>query len=105
MSVRCGNPVHKSFHVDLAFDEHHHDTVAQVRLCYARKDEFGLRSHEELALQEQWDEQQLAEITAELAAERYLEDRGWEDAFAQREYEDRMGVVQFEDAYRAAMGA
>lgn len=31
--IRCGNPVHKSIN---AAAEAHHDSVAQVRLCYVR---------------------------------------------------------------------
>ena len=102
--VRCGNSVHKSRLYSLADEAHHHESVAQVRLCFARKEE-GLYSLEEEALLEQWEDEARAEREAEMAVERYFEDRGWEDAFTQREHEDRMGVVQFEDAYRAAMGA
>ena len=102
--VRCGNSVHKSRLYSLADEVHHHASVAQVRLCFARKDD-GLYSFEEEALLEQWEDEARAEHEAEMAVERYFENRGWQEALAQREYEDRMGVVQFEDAYRAAMGS
>lgn len=101
--VRCGNAVHKSFHFSLADEVHHHESVAQVRLCFARKDEFGLRSLEELALEERWEDEARAEYEAERAAERYWEDRGWQEALAQDEYEARMGVVPFDVAYANAM--
>jgi hypothetical protein len=41
---------------------------------------------------------------AEAAIECAYEDAGWAEAEAQRDYEDRMGVVQFEDAFRLAVG-
>jgi len=42
------------------------------------------------------------EARAEMAAERYFEDRGWAEAIAEREWEDARGVVQFGDAMRMA---
>lgn len=47
--------------------------------------------------------EQRAELDAEMAIERYYENAGWAEAEAQREYEDRMGVVQFEDAFAEAL--
>lgn len=103
--VRCGNAVHKSFHLELANEVHHHESVAQVRLCFARKDEFGLRSLEEEALEEQWGEEARAEYEAEMAVERYYENRGAEEDYAFEQWERDRGVIQFEDAYRMAMGS
>lgn len=53
-------------------------------------------------------EDEMAEQAAEMQAEdawlRHAENAGWADAEAQRDYEDSMGVVQFEDAFREALG-
>lgn len=43
-----------------------------------------------------------AEYAAEMANERWFENRGWEEAIAEREWEDARGVIQFEDAMRMA---
>jgi hypothetical protein len=81
--VRCGN------HGRTAPSEHvHHANPASVRECYR--------------LAAQMEADQAAEIAAELAYERHLEDRGYWDARAQEDWEERHGVIQFEDAYRAA---
>jgi hypothetical protein len=81
--VRCGN------HGRTAQGEHvHHASPASVRECYRL-------TAEAIADQE-------AEIAAELAYERHLEDRGYWEARAQEDWEERHGVIQFEDAYRAA---
>lgn len=108
MSVRCGNPVHKRFYEELTDEVHHHESVAQVRLCFARKDDFGLRSIEEKALLEQWDEEMRAEAEAEMAVERYYENRGAEEDYAFEEWEAARGVVPFhvaaEMAERARLG-
>lgn len=104
MAVRCGNPIHKTFYPDLAFDAHHHDSTAQVRLCFARSADFGLRSHEEEMLEQDWSEQMRAEYEAEMAVERYYENRGAEENYAFEQWEHERGVIQFEDAYRMAMG-
>lgn len=45
-----------------------------------------------------------AERRAEMGYERYLEDRGWMEAEAERAWEDSRGVVQFSDAMAQAMG-
>lgn len=66
-----------------------HANAASIRECYR--------------LTRQMQADMDAEIAAELAYERHLEDRGYWDARAQEDYEARMGVVQFEDAYAAAM--
>lgn len=81
--VRCGN------HGRTAPGEHvHHANPASVRECYRLTAEM-------IADQE-------AEIRAELAYERHLEDRGYDEARAQEDWENRNGVIQFEDAYRMA---
>jgi hypothetical protein len=43
MTVRCGNKIHDSVLTAV----HHHETVAKVRLCFARTDRGGLWSLEE----------------------------------------------------------
>jgi len=100
MSVRCGNKIHQHFAVELEGMAHHHDSVAQVRLCYSRED--GIRSHEEIGQLEEWAAQQAGELWAESAWLRHAENAGWEDAEFDRQMEDARGVVQFEDAYAAA---
>ena len=79
--VRCGNCSSRSRKV-------RHGSAGAVRTCYEihRSDQA----------------QQLAELAAEQAIERYFEDRGWAEAQAQRDWEDRNGVVQFDEAYRMA---
>lgn len=88
MSVRCGN--HRPTHGREAV---HHDTVRDVRRCY----EVGADAFAE-ELQHDW------EAAAELAAERFWEDRGWAEAMLQEECEARAGVVPFSAAYAEAMG-
>ncbi len=75
MSVHCGNKVHQA---DIATDGHHHETVAQVRLCFARPQ--GLKSIEEAeydAYLDDADERHMESVReAEMAYERFLEDGG-----------------------------
>ena len=78
--VRCGNHP-RSVRVK-------HANAAAVRYCY------DLRRAQE--------REQDAEIAAERAYEHHLEDRGYWDDIVQRDWEDRNGVVQFDQAYRAA---
>lgn len=78
--VRCGN--HPKF------ERVKHVNAEAVRMCYAI-----MRA--EIADQE-------AEIAAGRAIERHFEDRGWAEAQAQRDWEDRNGVIQFDQAYRMA---
>jgi hypothetical protein len=66
----------------------YHDSTETVRYCYAK-----MRS--DIAEQE-------AEAAAELAYERHLEDRGYDEARAQDEYEQRNGVIPFDVAMRNA---
>ena len=81
--VRCGN------HGRTAPGEHvRHANPASVRACYRATAEM-------IADQE-------AEIAAELAYERHLEDRGYWEARAQEDWENRNGVIQFDEAYRMA---
>jgi hypothetical protein len=70
MSVACGNKVHDK---DLS-RQHHHETTAQVRLCFTRA--AGLPSLEEEDADEQGHQQALAEIEAEKRNERWFEERG-----------------------------
>lgn len=78
--VRCGN--HGSARV-------RHDNTEAVRACYEQAE--GDRRQAD------------AEYDAEMAIERYLENRGYDDARAQDEYEQRMGVIPFDVAFAAAM--
>jgi hypothetical protein len=73
---RCGNC------------KNHHATAADIRACYARDRELLQRAD--------------SEFDADTAYTRYLEDRGHDEAVAERAWEDARGVVQFDDAYRQA---
>ncbi|QDF18680.1 hypothetical protein SEA_PUPPER_194 [Gordonia phage Pupper] len=70
--IRCGNRVHQADIVDA--QGHHHESVAQVRLCFARP--FGLKSIEEtafdLADEEAWE----AVVEAERRNEEWFENGG-----------------------------
>lgn len=70
-------------------DEHTHASVVELQHC-------------ELAAHAYLDAQVEAECAAEAAYERWLENRGWEEALAERAWEDSRGVVQFEDAWDLA---
>jgi hypothetical protein len=77
MAIRCGNRVHRDRFDDMAGVAHHHDTVAMVRLCFAR--EHGIFSNEEHA-HELADEAEAraeyeADRDADVAYARYLENR------------------------------
>lgn len=78
--IRCGNHP-RGLKV-------HHDSVATVQHCYA------VRYSQEA--------DQMAEQAVELAYERHLEDRGYEEARAQDEHEARNGVISFHQAMRDA---
>lgn len=77
--VRCGS--HGAQRV-------YHESAAAVRTCYAV---MRAEMAEQQALQE-----------AEARNERWFEDRGYWEARAQEEYEERMGVIPFSEAYRMA---
>lgn len=77
--VRCAN--HGDWRV-------YHFDAAAVRACFT------------VTAQMQADQD--AEIAAEQAYVRHLEDRGYWEARAQDDYEARMGVIDFADAYRMA---
>lgn len=68
-----------------------HPNVDTVKACHAFRDEFAA--------------QQEAELAAERAIERHFEDRGYWEAIAERDWEDRNGVIQFDVAFAAAMAA
>lgn len=78
--ILCGN------HGDGA--EVYHRTVDLVRTCFH--------------IAQEQDEQVLGDWRAERAAERHLEDRGYDEARAQDDYEARHGVIGFAEAYRMA---
>jgi hypothetical protein len=72
-----------------ADDLHHHDSVTEASLCEAL---------------DPWEGQQAAnaDYLAELANERHFEDRGYWDAREQEDYEQRNGVLSFQDAWSEA---
>lgn len=84
MSVACGNKTH-----DREFAKtHHHDTVAQVRLCFTRPG--GLRSHEEQGLDDFHAWEAKSEAEAERRNEQFFEERGGGSyAGSQEEARDR----------------
>lgn len=66
----------------------HHANADTVRECYR------ITAAQEATVR--------AEQAAELAYERHLEDRGYWDARAQDDYEERHGVISFSDAWDMA---
>lgn len=96
MSVRCGN---RKVHNNVEIDIHHHETVAQVRLCYSRPE--GLESIEEIDLFEYRDAEARSEIEAEQAIERYYEGWGYDDGF--NEWEASRGLISYEEARSVAL--
>lgn len=86
MTVRCGNGrVH-----DKATGPHHHETVAQVRLCFQRGDVPSIEEYVEEHLEE-------PEYDPDAAYERHLENLGHDEAMLQDQMEAAAGVVQWED--------
>jgi hypothetical protein len=67
-----------------------HATVAEVRECAYEQYEGEAQAR--------------AEHEAEMAIERYFEDRGWYEAALQEEMEARMGVIGFAEAMALAEG-
>lgn len=72
---------------------HTHESVAEVKNCYA---------YEAYCNSPEAEADARAEAEAEMAYERHLEDRGWMEAAAFEEWEASRGVVQFRDAMEAA---
>lgn len=67
----------------------YHESAEAVRVCYqVMRYEVS---------------QQMAELAAERDVERYFEDRGYEEARAQDDYEARNGVIPFDVAMRNAL--
>lgn len=88
MTVRCGNPKHDK----TLTREHHHDTVAQVRLCYSLGDN-RLYSNEEEADYADWNAS--CEYDADAAYERHLEGAMWQEYAAFEEWESQMGLFDY----------
>lgn len=65
-----------------------HATVAIIRACYVIEADQHL--------------QMINEQAAEAAYERHLEDRGYWEAQAQDDYEARLGIPSFTEAWHAA---
>jgi len=65
---------------------------------------IGICREDDIPVCESQEASALAEIEAELAIERYFEDRGWEEARLQEEIEARMGVIPFSEALTEALG-
>lgn len=87
--IRCGNPKHDR---ELA-KEHHHDSVAEVRLCYSLSPNIVYSHEEEVAAHD--DEAARAEWEAEQAYERALENAGYWEARADEEHEIALGIDPF----------
>jgi hypothetical protein len=77
--ARCGN--HGSART-------YHANAASVRECYR--------------ISRARDDEQAAEIAAEAAIERHLENAGYDDARAQDAYEAQYGVIGFQEAWDIA---
>lgn len=87
MTIRCGNRKH-----DLELTSvHHHDSVAEVRLCYSLG-ENKLYSHEEEAEMDEWNALAKAEVEAEQAIERYYENLGFWEARAEEDRDRELGM-------------
>lgn len=87
MTVRCGNRKH-----DLELTKvHHHDSVAEVRLCYSLG-ENKLYSHEEETEMDEWNALAKAEVEAEQAIERYYENLGFWEARAEEDRDRELGM-------------
>lgn len=74
--IRCGNPAHTDpavQYAELTDIEHHHRTVAQVRLCFHREGQ-PLESVEEIAYRTEAEAESAAESAAERANERFWEE-------------------------------
>ncbi len=74
MSVACGNKVHSPEALEaFGVKQHHHESVAQVKLCFSGR---PVHSVEEQGLFDQQEAEMAGEIAAEKANERYFEERG-----------------------------
>lgn len=85
-----GSPIQTETGIRCGYCKGRHANRETVRYCH----ESG-RAQEELAE---------ADYRAELAVERWYEDRGYWDARAQEDYEARMGVIPFDVAMAEALG-
>lgn len=83
--IACGN---KSHGRTPGF-QHHHESVAQVRRCFAT--EGGIWSVEDGEMAEAYSET----YDPDADYERHLEDAGWHEARAQEAHEAAMGIEQF----------
>lgn len=93
MSVACAN---KRVHVTADFrNQAHHNSVAEVRLCFARKSGIPSIEEEEDARQ---GEEGWPEYDPDAAYERHLENAGHEEAMLQEQMEAAAGVIPFEVA-------
>lgn len=74
-----------------------HSSPAEVRACYEAPQSRYLDF-----LDGEYEAEARAEYEAEMAAERWYENRGADEAYAERQWEDSRGVIQFSDAMRLA---
>jgi hypothetical protein len=81
--IRCG-------HCSTHWEVRRHASVADVRRCWIATEEEAAES--------------AAEIAAELAVERFFEERGFDEARAQEQWEADRGVISFSDALAQSMG-
>lgn len=89
-NIRCGNRKHNQ---ELA-KEHHHSSVAEVRLCYSLSPNI-LYSHEEEVAAHDDEQAARAEWEAEQAYERALENACYWEHRADEEREIAMGIDPF----------
>lgn len=81
--IRCG-------HCSTRWEVRRHATVADVRRCWIATDEETAEA--------------AAEIAAELRNERFFEERGFDEARAQEQWEADRGAISFRDALAQSMG-
>ena len=102
--IRCCNKAHN----DTVAEIHHHDSVAQVRLCNTVRlvDSVEETEHDRICLEHD-EYERMRDFpygdTDDFGYERFLETRYSEEFRADEEREAAMGMVSFEEAYRRAM--
>lgn len=86
MSIRCGNPKHDKF----IAKAHYHDSVAEVRACYASPEgHYSIEEQEHAA----WNS--YCEDDPDKAYERHLENQGYWEARYDEDMARELGVDIF----------
>ena len=84
--IRCGNPKHDKF----VAKAHYHDSVAEVRACYASPEgHYSIEEQEHAA----WNS--YCEDDPDAAYERHLETCMWDEHRAFEAWEASMGLIEY----------